>query len=262
MGRKWHVYPVFEYARTTQKSTRPLIMAGFDCQFSAYKNAEHYAEALPAFLDKQGTEVGKSFDSEARETLKAMTAALVSGEYNPSAAEREKYRTVVSAASAALAKAPAGEETAFFSGLSKTWKSLSRCPHRGTDLPPKTAGIRQWRTICCIWCVSVMRVKKIIVWAASYHLMHDPKTIDTQNPQIDYKNTSLWERLFGKRLAAMSILSDLLLTGDGSVILLAKVSLFRQRRRDLWRRCCITQGLHFGLWTSGHFPEVIGSASP
>lgn len=190
-GASAQVWPVFEYARKTQATRAPLRMTGFDCQFSGANAGNDAGRALLRFLDKAGV---TSLSAAQRQSVADVASRLGEGTYKPTAPEREANRAALSAVATALNALTAptlARESALYRRVVTNLQILEQM--RGADADPKAFVAADNNTRDQAMAQNLLWLarerypnEKIIVWAASFHIMHNAKSIDTQNPQLDY----------------------------------------------------------------------------
>jgi erythromycin esterase len=177
--------PVINYLGKAAKGDRPLELCGFDCQFTAAASREHLLADVKAVLAKLDE---KAIDAAARATLLEGLEALVEGEEAPAPEVQQKQRKALAAFSKALAAAkpsaglPAAE-LAYWRQLAASnaaqaevyWagKNPGKNDHTAvTNLrDPQMAKNLVWAAR------EAYPKRKIIVWAASFHLMRNPATV-------------------------------------------------------------------------------------
>jgi erythromycin esterase len=177
--------PVIDYLGKSARGDRPLELCGFDCQFTAAASRKHLladVKAVLAQLDEA------AIDPAARATLLEALEALVKGDKGPAPAVQERQRKALAAFSRALAAAkpsaglPAAE-LAFWRQLAASTTAQAEL-HWFAERPGKIDYIGQTnlrdpqmaRNLLWLAREAYPR-RKIIVWAASLHLMRNPATV-------------------------------------------------------------------------------------
>ncbi len=191
-----HLDPVFTYARATLSTPKPLLMTGFDCQFSGRGASKACASELLFFLETHFP--SDSVSPATRVTLAKTIQALSDGTYKPNPSERADNRAV----------------------LERIEKLIGMPLSVGTDRRDMALWQRVVHNLLLLEAIQVERIgqkegnpasnnprdkamadnliylanerypsKKIIVWAASFHLMHNAPTIQASDPAINYRDT-------------------------------------------------------------------------
>jgi RNA polymerase sigma-70 factor (ECF subfamily) len=199
-----HVTPVFRYARSTHATPRPLEMAGFDCQFSSPSAADRYPGALFSFLDRARV----ALPEESRAAIRDLVGDLASAEPRLGPPRRDACRRSVESAIAAIersddsppAAAPAREREFY----ARTFRNLLALDDfrpvidavrtearksgvaRASDTNLRDAAMAE----NLAWLARRYHAgKKIIAWAASFHILRDAASIDTRTAELDYAST-------------------------------------------------------------------------
>ena len=190
------VLPVFEYARSTYGSSRPLEMAGFDCQLRAY-TVERYVKVLFDFLDRADPTLLRD---RLRERFQAGFDQFVDGSFKDKSEQRQTFRTTIEELLALfsqneklLSQVYAASEIAFYRQTLKNllineevWyqpssKSRNSQP-AGINLRDVTMGEN------LVWFVRERyKDHKIIVWAHNYHIMRDAPSIEIVKRNESYE---------------------------------------------------------------------------
>ncbi len=183
------VLPLFEYARSTYGTTRPLKMVGFDCQSRGY-TVERYIKVLFDFLDR----VDPQLLTEAqREIFQEGFNRLTEGSYKPKTQKYKSFRTVVEELLALLSRKEnsfslvhASREIAFYRQTLKNllvteedwlqyYKELDSKSQMWKGVNIRDKGMAE----NLIWLAKERYPdRKIIVWAHSFHIMRDGPSID------------------------------------------------------------------------------------
>ena len=189
-GASGHVTPVFRYARATHVSPRPLEMAGVDCQFSSRSSYEAYPEKLFAFFAK----IDADLPDDVRDEISSLVASLEEDDYTPTPEKRKATRSAIEAAMARLdrAGAKAGaplRDVAFYRRTLKNllvWETMKADTEEDSEQPSKNNTRDVAMADNLLWLAKWYAGKKLIVWAASFHGMREPESIDTNNDDLDY----------------------------------------------------------------------------
>jgi erythromycin esterase len=181
--------PLFEYARSTLKTARPLRQTGFDIQFSG-SNQQGFAKVL----DDLGDGIASDADKQTvRDTVRAM--ARTPG-YKPSKEEEMAAQAAATRIAEALRKsAGSARDPRRAQFLAKSFEDFGALVHLRTQTLP-SQGIRadfSFRDIKMgenlIWLANDWyKGKKIIVWAASMHVTRNAAAIDTRMDTLNYKD--------------------------------------------------------------------------
>lgn len=185
--------PLFQYARSTLKTARPLRQTGFDIQFSGSNK-----QAFAAVLDELDDGIASSADKQIiKDTLQAMVQPPA---YKPSKELERALQSAVARITEALRKRTLQNSrndddtrgrTQF---LAKSFENLGALAHLRTQTLPKQAlsaefsfrDIKMGENL--IWLANDWyKGKKIIVWAASMHVVRNAAAIDTRMDTLNYK---------------------------------------------------------------------------
>ncbi len=188
-SRSGLLVPLFEYARSTLKTSRPLRQTGFDMQYwwsGAGGSVESYPKRLFQLFDRLDPALAPPSD---RKTLTDLRAALRdAGAYKPTKEDREKNRAAIERLAAALRnKAASVEDTREIRFFLKTLENLSTLEElRATS----NYGLRDRKMAeNLLWLTNEWYPShKIIVWAASVHVARNLSSVDTRTPRFSYDN--------------------------------------------------------------------------
>jgi len=204
-GESAHILPVFEYARSTHKSKRPLEMAGFDCQFSARNSGEAFARELRAFCEANPR---IAISEERRRAVLELATAVAGGKYKPVPDKQAEGREAVAALIAALDAGGNGAGGPERGHWKQTLQSLlvleTIAASRASGAEPHINVRDRAMAENLIWLSEHQFPKrKIIVWAASFHTLRNASEIEVVDRSLSYAGTvpmghTVWERL-GKR---------------------------------------------------------------
>jgi erythromycin esterase len=166
--------PVFEYTRSTLKTSRPLHHTGFDIQ-GAHLG---YVKRLFEFADAVDPKLG-----DERDTIARLLTAMGGQSYQPSREEREKGRTALNRVLEGLRRgAPTAKnsrESIFFSKSIENLLALEELRSKGASDPGYRDG-KMGENL--VWLANEFyRGRKIIVWAASMHVVRNVETISRQS---------------------------------------------------------------------------------
>ncbi len=190
------VQPVIDYLGKTVKSDRPLELCGFDCQFTGQASATHLQSDVKALLKRLDPGV---IDAPTEAALFEALAALPTRAKAADRAASEKRIQAVAELGRVLAAAQPSEE------LSKNelsfWRQYAaslaveatRAEAGGEPMDievQKKSGSQRDEQMAknLIWLArEAYPDRKIIVWAASFHLMRNPASIQQSgNIPADY----------------------------------------------------------------------------
>jgi erythromycin esterase len=177
--------PVIDYLGKSAQGDRPLELCGFDCQFTAAASQKHLladVKGVLAQLDET------AIDAAVRATLLEALEALVKGDKAPAPAEQEQQRKALAAFGQALAvaKPTAGlpaAELAFWRQLVSSTAAqaeshwFAKRPGKIDDNGLTNLRDRQMAKNLVWLARELYPRRKIIVWAASFHLMRNPATV-------------------------------------------------------------------------------------
>ncbi len=181
--------PLFEYTRSTLRTSRPLRQTGFDIQYwwsGAGGNVESYPKRLFQLFDRLNPALAPPGD---RKTIADLRAALRdAGVYRPMKEDREKNRTAVERLAAALRK-----QAAFVEDTREIWffvKTLTNLLALEELRATSNFGFRDRKMAeNLVWLANEWYPgRKIVVWAASVHVARNLSSVDTRTPRLSYKD--------------------------------------------------------------------------
>ncbi|MEK7404680.1 MAG: erythromycin esterase family protein [Acidobacteriota bacterium] len=208
-SRSGQVRPLFEYVRSTHGTKRPLRMTGFDMQISSPRTYATFARHLFEFLDR--FDAG-ALSSESRGSVQELLLALPRVEkYQPVPEQRQRYRAAVERGIEGLALSPRRgalpREEAFWNRALRNLlireEQIRGLFEEGKFKNSPALGNLRDRTMAeiLLWLAREYYPKeKIILWAASFHLVRNQAAIDTRTLSIDYKATETMGNLVWKAL--------------------------------------------------------------
>ncbi|MEW4526542.1 erythromycin esterase family protein [Maioricimonas sp. JC845] len=186
-GFSGHVKPVFDYAASTLGSGRRLEMAGFDCQFSSGQSAERFPAVVGAFFDRIDPEL---LTEEDRQQLVAVTA----GAQTDADAAQQFLTSLIDridkhADRAAQVYNP--REIAFTRRIIENLRTYDQVRRQPLTLDPARTNLRdRMMAENLAWLArEYYPDRKIIVWAASFHLMRNAPDVEVVDGSIDYSET-------------------------------------------------------------------------
>jgi erythromycin esterase len=178
--------PVIDYLGKAAKGDRPLELCGFDCQFTAAASQKHLLADVKAVLAKLDQ---KAIDAATRLLLLAALEAVLNDDPEPTPVVEEQQRKALAAFSRALAAAKPSAalpeaELAFWRQLAASNATQAENHWLGKKQGEKTdyialTNVRDPQMAKnLVWLAREAYPKrKIIVWAASLHLMRNPATV-------------------------------------------------------------------------------------
>jgi erythromycin esterase len=177
--------PVIDYLGKSAQGDRPLELCGFDCQFTAAASREHLLSDVNGVLARLDE---KAIDAATRATLLEALEAVVKIDKAPEPDVWEQRRKALAAFGQALdAARPSAEfpaaELSFWRQLAASnavhaeahW--LAKKPGNADFIAMTNARDRQMAKNLVWLAREAYPKRKIIVWAASMHLMRNPATV-------------------------------------------------------------------------------------
>jgi erythromycin esterase len=174
------VQPLFDYVGERARSSRPLELAGFDCQATGSATRDRVIDDLSLFLAMHGIDPASIAGwTRFRVLLDKVTDTRNLGDWKPSKEERDVVLSVIDTLSERLA-ATEGADIAFWRQVLKSAKVLTQL--RMLDLKDwpafreyfnqRDAGMAD----NLIWLArEAYPGRKIIVWAATFHNIRHPE---------------------------------------------------------------------------------------
>ena len=192
-GRSGQVRPLFEYARSTHSSVRPLEMAGFDCQFSSVTGPTSLQNGLTEFFDRvdPGLLTGKQRDwmrtSLARysEYRKLTVEQRMSTHFKPEPSMVPELLALIDKNRDKFLRVHGEREISFYIQSLDNWlvfqKMMENLTAEGHEASVTDNNMRdQSMGDNLVWLANHRYPdRKIIVWAASAHIMRNAPAIDT-----------------------------------------------------------------------------------
>jgi erythromycin esterase len=204
------VRPVFEYARSVAITDRPLEMIGFDHQFSGTGGVARWREALIAFIDKADSTIlpdglRSSLINDPRNVVfkSASTAAdirLVAEKWKVLPGLLDKARTKLEsthgAREVALMRRSVDDALLSLEGLARLRDGKGEFNAADNNLRDQRMGEN------LIWLANERyRNRRIIVWAAAFHTLHEPSAIKLgPNATFSYEGVITMGQVAGKSL--------------------------------------------------------------
>lgn len=172
--------PLFEYARSTHGTARPLVMAGLDPQYGGGESSAAYARDL-------GDLLGDVLPPEEREFAVGIRGALeasIQGTPESRAAFAEKTAALLAAIDRERERLAARRSEAEIGFLRHTLEGLVAVSKMmeglQANLGPKAMNPRaeaMARNVAFL-AEEYFRGRKIVVWANTFHTLRDPKGIE------------------------------------------------------------------------------------
>jgi erythromycin esterase len=186
------IEPAFEYLKATQGTESPIAFCGFDCQFSAVP-AEQATAFILAFFDRLDP---KLLSNEQQTKIAILIQHLHDGSAEGAALQQvdeiERLLKALDEKSAAALAAHGPRETAFMRTVLKNLMTLSTMQREQGKTGPEATNRRDAAMADnLVWLANDYYAgRKIIVWAASFHLMHDaPGIVPVENKLLNYAST-------------------------------------------------------------------------
>lgn len=190
---------VFEYARSTHGSKRPLRMTGFDIQYSGSITREILPARIYDFLSRTHP------DLTTPENRTAVTE-LIQGSYRPVAEEREKRLALLRTITNGIRKAgrEPSREDRFYLRVLENIAAFDQQRWLTPSVPtPVEADNFRDRAMAenVLWLANEWYPKeKIIVWSANLHVLRNPARIDTRTDAFSYKQRVTMGHVLSQRL--------------------------------------------------------------
>lgn len=178
---------MWDYLAEQAGTDQPLELAGFDCQFTAAASRK-LADELADLSDKLD---GAGLSDREWETFSRTLNQLI--KFEPPAQDKDDFLASLDKLAAAIAAAP---ETTISTSDSSFWKQqfASMADHCGRqwDKGSATNNVMardEQMANNMIWLAKErFPNRKIIVWAASFHIMRNPPEIESFTGSVDYSD--------------------------------------------------------------------------
>lgn len=185
------VQPLIEYLGSQARAPRPLELAGFDDQMTALASRRHLVDDVRSLLAKLGDKVvdaaTQAMFTESLETM-ARNEPLAD-RLEPFVAACEKIDRACTAADEGQGR-DAASEFRFWSQCLKSLRTLARQIESKQDVAASSnMRDRQMAENLAWLATELYPQRKIIVWAASFHLMTNPQGIFRINGTPAYAAT-------------------------------------------------------------------------
>ena len=189
------VRPVFEYARSVAGTDRPLEMTGFDHQFSGTRSSTRWRDALVAFVDKADpailpAQLRASLEHDLRDVVlkqdsKTAGIRLVAKKWKAlprlldSAAA--KLRSAHSEREVALMRRSIDDAVLSLEGIARFRDAAEVSNTADNNLRDQRMGEN------LVWLANERyKGRRIIVWAAAFHTLHNPSAIKLDSGGFTY----------------------------------------------------------------------------
>jgi erythromycin esterase len=187
-----HVLPVFEYLKATQATTSPIAFCGFDCQFSR-PGDDQATPFINHFFDRVDP---KLLSDEHRTKLAALIERLREGGGNGAFRQDDRpvpdLLKILDDRTSDVLRSHGSREAGFLRRVLNNLMTLNTMQHEQKSTAPEATNRRDAAMAeNLIWLANEYYAgRKIIVWAASFHLMHDaPGIIPIENKTLNYEKT-------------------------------------------------------------------------
>lgn len=180
-ARSAEVQPLFEHLARAAQSDRPLELCGFDCQFTGAAGATLLGDLAP-FLD-----------AATLEPVRQTVDELIGQKPPPPANEQERRLKALDAVRTRLASQE-GAEPAFWAQMAESIGAYARqhwLSKGGKDVGWDAVNVRDPQMARNLVWLARSRYpgRKIIVWAASFHVMRNAPTIEVLDKKFSYEKT-------------------------------------------------------------------------
>jgi erythromycin esterase len=208
-GRSAQVRDALEYVRSVRQSSTPIELAGFDCQFSTTAGMERMPVAVREFFDRADRAILRNEHPHALGAINTLIAVLGEDESDSDDealnAARENVEQLVLAfdtLASALAAVHSPREIGFMKRVIENLIHLDRSTRQHRTNTPADTNIRDARMGDNIaWLANeYFGGRKIIVWAASFHLMRNADGITPLHPSLSYEGTTPMGHVARQRL--------------------------------------------------------------
>jgi erythromycin esterase len=194
--------PLTDYVGKAARSPRPLELCGYDCQLTGSASTDTLISDLRALV--RSTEhpvVSEETWASAEATLKSLLQAQATISESRSTAEASLIALSHALTSAEIEARHSPRDVAFFRQVLESLRGLLR--HRSVSGREELSLAEQFNprdeqgALNMLWLARTFYPdRKIIVWAASMHLLRDHEALDTLDPRLVYSGTfSMGHRL-------------------------------------------------------------------
>jgi len=168
------VRPLFKYLAERAKTEKPLELCGFDCQFTARGSTDSLLPDLEAALGKVKPEARKAIE------------LLLKPDAKPKAEERTQAIEALKVLRASLESPEVaqalGEEAPFWSQMGESLVAQAESLWANKGRGVESVNIRDGQMAKNLIWLAEKRYpgRKIIVWAATFHIMRNPAAIEAK----------------------------------------------------------------------------------
>lgn len=179
--------PVFEYARSTHGSTHPLVIGGFDCQFSAAPTLKTFPQDVFAVVEQLSPE---SPSDDVKKNFAGEVESLMATRQGPAPDAPADGPKSVETVKSILQRAKSSEKRDFYLRAVENLEYFIKL--KALPAGKMTASMNNLRDERMAdnldWLVTHPYANdKIIVWAASFHIARNMDKVNTFNPSMTYK---------------------------------------------------------------------------
>ena len=171
--------PLWQYLEEKAASDPPLELAGFDCQFTAAGSRESLIDDLEAFVEKK---IPESISSQELATIAEQLEVLIE---HQNISKIVGFDEAIEKLIVALAEVdkPDKDDSFWLQNL-KSIKAMAAYKV-GTERGSMKRDEQMGRNL--VWMhENQFSDRKIIVWAASFHIMRNPPGIEVPGGSVDY----------------------------------------------------------------------------
>jgi erythromycin esterase len=181
--------PALRYVSATQKTDRPITTVGFDSQFTSASAKDRFAPFIETFFDKADA---KLLTETHRKAIKDAIAWIKARDDKPSADEPVEAMTQIKAILAVmdekketLLKAHDATEVGFTKRILANLLAFIKQQSRAGDKSSESVNIRDRAMGESLLYLAREKYpdRKIIVWAATFHLLRNPETIKSDTAE-------------------------------------------------------------------------------
>lgn len=171
---------LWDYLGDQAKSKSPLELAGFDCQFTASASRQSLVDDLTVLVDKK--DLKSVSDSELEIVIEQMESLLDPRDVTKVTGFESAIEKLIEELDSI--ESP-DRKVSFWSQNLKSIRELAR--YRTNPKPSDMSRDAQMARNLIWMHQQQFKDRKIIVWAASFHIMRNPASIETRG--IDYTKT-------------------------------------------------------------------------
>jgi len=197
------IRPLIDYVGERAEHRRPLELAGVDCVFSAV-SGNRVIDDLVAFLAAHRIETDTIAEWQRFCTTLEKVAGGSSQQWKASEDEQRLLLSTIDTLAGHIA-ATAGREANFWRQLLKSTRAFAQFRFQmQEDAASADPNLRD-ATMAdnLLWLArEAFPERKIIVWAATFHNLHNPHLIDTRTPEISYTKLKTMGHLIAEELGS------------------------------------------------------------